>query len=248
MDSQAGEQALPTRLRCGMVLMAKPGLNASEWEGVIKNTVAELGKAAPWADVHGLVTIASADDEVHSSQRALSRPIDATIALTFSADREGAALLGLTELIKRCLDNVVDPAGCHANIGTAYYPTLGYGAFGYTAVVFRDAQVTESQFWKWWFGHHSKMGLESPAAPYMVGYSLQHRADPVTSKFNELLGFSDKGDLFEQVYIDNLDGWTQAVTQATAESFYEDEKGFVSRDGPRMATQTVVATWLAEPA
>ncbi len=237
----------PTAIRCGAILAAQPGYPADLWEDAIKSAAAAVREALPEADIIGLVPIENdREPSLHALYRKLGRPIDGTISLTLPSDADPRRMLAAAPVLRRALADAIDSTGCVANLGEAMYALTGYGAYAYTMLAFLDARINQQQFIDWWSGHHSEMGLDSATSSIMAGYGVQLRYDSLTSEMNQALGFSDKGDLFELVYIDDVEGWRRMVTPDVLKGFCEDEKGYLAHEGARVAIQRVVSKYLGK--
>jgi hypothetical protein len=236
----------PTATRCGVILSASPSVSARDWQAAVKAAAAALHDIIPEADSLGLIPVENDEEPaLHALFRKLGRPIDGSLSLALPAESDAQRVLAAIPVIRKTLGDFIDPAGCVANVGRAMYAIKGYGDYAYTLLAFLDARIDQQQFIAWWAGHHSEMGLDSASSAIMKGYGVQLRYDALTSELNEGLGFSDQGDLFEMVYVNDVSDWRRLVTPEVLKGFCEDEKGFLAADDARVAMQRVIAKHLA---
>jgi hypothetical protein len=230
--------AFPKRMRCGVVLTSRRGLEPGVWVDALKDCAAGLREVFPAAHVAALNSL-NTGDGAEAVGRELGRQIDGSLAVTLDAHADVQEFLKAIPVLRH-LTAVVDVAGCTVNLGEAHCAKSGTGTYGMALLAFRDRRVSQAEFVDWWLNHHSPIALASPMADIMDGYTLQHRTDPATSEMNRQLGFADTGDIFELVFINDLQRWERTISPEIAATFYNDEEGFLAREGNRMAMQQMV--------
>jgi hypothetical protein len=229
-----------TQIRCAIILTARRGVSLGQWQELIKSAASYLRNEIQGAEIVALATIANDNHAaLHAPYRQLGQQIDGTIAITLNDAENQHDLLAVAPALRSLLGEGIEADGCTVNIGEALHAIRGYGAYAYCMLSVRDPSISPQQFISWWSDHHSELGVTGSSGSVMKGYAIQHRIEPLTAKMNAALHFPDHGDLFELVYMDDIDQWTQTVTPQVVALFCEDEKGYVAPWGARIAMQHV---------
>jgi hypothetical protein len=228
--------SLPTRPRLGVIVSTPPDFPEVSLVNALTHTTRSFREVFPGAEVvAGISMRLDAEVAAIMNHRALGRAPDAMLEVTLPQGGKLEELEVAGTLLADELFRVADPEGTSAFVGISHFALIGTSKRLLAHYGWRAQGVGPQEFMDWWSGHHADHNRQSASGVLMAGYGLMQRDDALSATINAAAGFKDEGDIYESVYIRDLDKFVAAVTPQIAAAAMRDEVGMFSHHCVRPA-------------